>query len=272
MSSETKINYHGWSSFSIETANGTLLFDPLYRKIFGAKWSGFDDFKGADVVCLTHGHYDHYVDAPVILKKTDSKAVGSADICEHLSSHYKIDKEKLIEIKPFQEVTVSDFKITAFEWGHREVSIPKFIKEGILRARIFPSFQFAWLNMFKSPFNAPYYGFFVELPDKLRIMNYCEGFSDHMKIEEVEELGEKFEIDILFAGTQLNFEEYLARGVSALSPKTVILFHPHKALFEKLGLKSSPPEKFMETVKQSSPDVKIIMAEPNFSYKTSLLL
>ena len=272
MPSETIIKYHGWSSFSVETTNGTVLFDPLYRKIFGAKWSDFGDFKNANVICLTHGHYDHYVDAPVILNKTDSVAVGSRDICEHLSSHYKIDNENLIEIKPFQEITVSGIKIAAFEWGHREVSIPKFIKEGILRARIYPSFQFAWLNMFKSPFNAPYYGFFLELPDQLKIMNYCEGFSDHMKIEEVEELGDKYDIDILFAGTQLNFEEHLARGVAALSPKTAILFHPHQALFEKLGLKSSPPEKFMEAVKKSSPHVKLFLAEPKISYKTDILL
>ena len=272
MPSETKISYQGWSSFRVEAKNGTVLFDPLYRKIFSAKWSVSDDFKSADVICLTHGHYDHYVDAPVILKKTNAKAVGSSDICEHLFSHYKIEKENLIEIKPFQEITVSDFKITAFEWGHREVSIPKFIKEGILRARIYPSFQFAWLNMLKSPFNAPYYGFYLELPNQLKIMNYCEGFSDHMKIEEVEKLAKKFETDILFAGTQLNFEEHLARGVAALSPKTVILFHPHKALFEKLGLKSSPPEKFMEAVMKSSPHVRLLMAEPNASYNTEMLL
>ena len=82
----TKIHYHGWSSFTIETANGKLLFDPLYRKIFGAKWSSLNDFLDASVICLTHGHYDHYVDAPKILKKTDSVVVASSEICKHLSS------------------------------------------------------------------------------------------------------------------------------------------------------------------------------------------
>ena len=267
----TRIHYHGWSSFTIETANGKLLFDPLYRKIFGAKWSDFKDFQDAAVICLTHGHYDHYVDTPEILKKTDAVVVASAGICRHLSSHYGIQKEKLIPIAPFQEIRISDFAITAFEWGHREVSIPRFIKEGLLRAEFYPTLQFAWLNLFKVPFNVPYFGFYIQLPGQVGIMNYCEGFSDHMKIESVMELRDRYQTDILLAGMQLNFEEHLARGASALSPKSVVLFHPHQALFERLGLKSSPPEAFVEKLERALPEANVHIAVPGSSFEASTL-
>ena len=268
----TKIHYHGWSSFAIETASGKLVFDPMYRKIFGAKWSSLEDFQDASVICLTHGHYDHYVDAPIILKKTDAVVVASTEICRHLSSKYGIKKEKLIPIKPFQEIQISDFVITVFEWGHREVSIPRFIKEGLLRAEFFPTLQFAWLNLFKVPFNVPYYGFYVKLPEQVGIMNYCEGFSDHMKIESVKELADRYKTDILLAGMQLNFEDHVSRGAAALSPKSVVLFHPHKVLFERLGLKSSPPEKFVEKLKQALPDTNVHIATPGSSFEASTLI
>jgi beta-lactamase family protein len=268
----TSIHYHGWSSFAVETANGKLLFDPMYRKIFGAQWCGLEDFKDANVICLTHGHYDHYVDAPKILEKTDAVAVASPDICRHLSSKYGIKKEKLVPIEPFQEIQISDFTITAFEWGHREVSIPKFIKEGLLRAEFLPTLQFAWLNLFKVPFNVPYYGFHVKLPGQVGIMNYCEGFSDHMNIETVTELADRFKTDILLAGMQLDFEDHLSRGAAALSPKSVVLFHPHQVLFERLGLKSSPPETFVEKLKQALPDVNACIATPRSSFEASAMI
>jgi len=268
----TKIHYHGWSSFAVETENGKLVFDPMYRKIFGAQWAGPEDFKDASVICLTHGHYDHYVDAPRILKETDAVVVASSGICSHLSSKYGIKKEKLVPVKPFQEITISDFVITPFEWGHREVSIPKFIKEGLIRAEFLPTLQFAWLNLFKVPFNVPYYGFHVKLPDQTGVMNYCEGFSDHMKIETVKALADRFKTDILLAGMQLNFEDHVSRGAAALSPKSVVLFHPHQVLFERLGLKSSPPEKFVEKLNEALPHAKVCTAEPQSSFEVPALI
>ena len=125
-----------------------------------------------------------------------------------------------------------------------------------------PTLQFAWLNLFKVPFNVPYYGFYVKLPDGTGIMNYCEGFSDHMKIESVKALAERYRTDILLAGMQLNFEDHVVSGAADLSPKSVLLFHPHKVLFESLGLKSSPPETFTEKLRQALPDADVLIAEP----------
>ncbi len=266
MSASPRLRYFGWSSFAIESANGSLLFDPLYRTMYGARWSSLNDFRDAKVICVTHGHHDHYIDVPTIVKHTDAVVVASNDICEHLNSRYKVRKERLLPIEPFQEASISDFKITAFEWGHRKVSILRLFRGGILRAEFFSSFQSAWHNLFKVPFYAPYFGFYVQAPDNIRLMNYCEGFSNLMKIEEVRELGQRFKTDVLLAGMQLNFEEQLSEGVAALSPKKVVLFHPHEAMFEKIGLRSSSPQIFVEGVKRALPEAEVIVAKPRSSF------
>jgi len=266
MGARLNLRYLGWSCFVVESANGNLLFDPLYRKMYGAKWASLNDFRDSKVICVTHGHHDHYIDVPTILKHTDAVVVASKDICGHLNSKYEVRKERLLPIEPFQEVSVSDFKITAFEWDHRKVSISRLFRRGLFKTQFFSSFQSAWHNLFKVPFNAPYFGFYVEGPDNMRLMNYCEGFSDLMKIERVRELAQRFKTDILFAGMQLDFEKQLSEGVAALSPKKVVLFHPHEAMFEKIGLKSSPPEIFVEGVRRALPEAEVIVAKPRSSF------
>ena len=265
MSAGLKLRYLGWSSFVIEWANGNLLFDPLYRRMYGAGWASLNDFRDSKVICVTHGHHDHYIDVPTILRHTDAVVVASKDICDHLNFKYKVKKERLLPVEPFQEVSISDFTITAFEWDHRKVSISRLVRGGVLKARFFSSFQSAWHNLFKVPFNAPYFGFYVEGPDNMRLMNYCEGFSNLMKIERVRELGRSFKTDVLLAGMQLNFEKQLSEGVAALSPKKVVLFHPHEAMFEKIGLKSSPPQVFVQGVRHALPGAEVIVPKPQSS-------
>jgi hypothetical protein len=265
MSAGLKLRYLGWSSFVIESANGNLSFDPLYRSMYGARWASLDDFRDSRVICVTHGHHDHYIDIPTLLGHTDAVVVASNEICDHLNFRYKVNRERLLPIEPFQEVGVSDFKITAFEWDHRKVSISRLFRGGLFRGQFFSSFQAAWHNLFKVPFHAPYFGFYVEGPENMRLMNYCEGFSNLMRIEAVRELAQRFRTDILLAGMQLDFERQLTEGVAAVSPNKVVLFHPHEVLFEKIGLRSSPPQVFVEGVRRALPEAEVIVARPQSS-------
>ena len=106
----------------------------------------------------------------------------------------------------------------------------------------------------------PITGFSWKYPTGTTILNYCEGFSNSMEEEEVRDLGRKMRPDILLAGIQLDFEEYVAKGVEALSPKTVVLFHPHEAFFERVGLKSKPLQAFVDKIRERTPQIKIILA------------
>jgi hypothetical protein len=266
LSGKIKLTYFGWSSFDIQSGDGSLLFDPLYRKLFGWTCSSLDDFRNSRVICVTHGHFDHYVDVPRLLRETKAVVVGSDQICQHLRAKDKDNSDRLLRIAPFQEINIGTLRISAFEWGHREVRLTTFLKKGFFRAEFFPTLQLMWLNLFKVPFNAPYYGYYVKGADGIGVMNYCEGFSDAMNLKNVVELGQRFKTDVLIAGMQLNFEKQLSEGIAAISPKTVVLFHPHNVMFERLGLKSSSTQTFIERIKGKLPSVRIIVAEPRSSY------
>ena len=255
MIAEAKIKYFGWSSFMIESPGGNLLFDPFFRKMYGVKYSDPKDFAGTKVICITHGHFDHYIDSIRLLKAGDAVVVSSKKVCDHLHSTYGITRERLFPLQPYEQTLRGDFKITAFEWRHRVVNFMRIVK-----AHWVLGLHFAWISLVQAPFHAPYYGFLVEMPTGLRIMNYCEGFSNCMDVGEVRELGRRMKPDILLAGIQLDFEDYVAQGVEVLSPKTLVLFHPHEALFEKVGLKSKPPQVFIDKVRERTPRIQIILA------------
>jgi hypothetical protein len=163
-------------------------------------------------------------------------------------------------------VDVGDFRITAFEWGHREISYKKFFKEGLLRAQILPTLQFAWLNFMGSPFTAPFFGYLVECPGGLKVMNYCEGFSDAMDEKALRNLVERFHPDVVLAGAQLNFQDYVSKGIGILAPKKVFLFHPHFSMFSKLGLSSASLEEFAAQAREENPNMEVIACEPAMTY------
>ena len=219
------------------------------------------------MICVTHGHFDHYVDVPAVQKETDAIVVSSYKVCNHLNAKYKVRSERLIALEPLQEIDVCGFRIIPFEWGHRDVRMSTFLKNGVLKAAFLPTIQFAWLNLVRAPFDAPYLGFHVVDASGIRLTNYCEGFNDTMDIEGIRELGRRLKTDVLIAGAQLNFEEHVAKGVAAMSPRTVVLFHPHEVLFERLGLKSAPAERFASAVRRVSPETEAIVAKPMSCYK-----
>lgn len=257
MSDTTDIRYLGWSNIIIESASGSLVFDPFFREMYGAKWAKIEDYKDVKVICITHGHHEHYLDTPDIVKYTNAKVVGSNEVCEHLKSKYKVPEENLIPIQPMEEITVEGFKITAFTWYHRKISYLKFFQGNLITG-----LTFGLTNLLKVPTDAPFQGFFVETPEGLRLLNFAEGMNSLMPTEEMKELGDKFKPSVLVGGMQLSYEEDVGRAAQYTSPETFILYHPHTKLFDSMKIKSSPVEAFVSSVEEKAPQVKILLPEP----------
>jgi hypothetical protein len=258
MTDKPRLVYFGWSCFSVETSQGVLLFDPFFRPECGAEWAHLEDFTRTNIICLTHGHHEHYLDTPVVAKKTGAVVVAPSEICDHLKSRHGINPSQLKPINPGQTVELHGFRITAFEWRHRTINLWKaFFGGGIIHG-----LKFVYNGMIQSPFSTRKFGYHLEMPDGTTITNYCEGLNDNMVVEEVRELGRTFQTEILLTGYQLNFEKYVGLGVAALAPPKAVLFHPHEKLFAKIGIHTSPLDSFIEKIKQSTPKAEIIMSRP----------
>src|SRR3954471_4051942 len=158
------IRYFGWSSLSLETAGGTLLFDPFYRKYCGAQWFSLEDFPRADVICVTHGHEEHFVDVPSVARKTGAMVVGPPAVARFLRRRSRLPPEKVTDISPFETRELAGFRLTAFGWKHRDINLVKALGKAVFLGR---TAQIAWAlrGAAMAPFYAPYTGYHVELPD-----------------------------------------------------------------------------------------------------------
>ncbi len=259
---KSHIKYFGWSCFEISFANKKLFFDPMSRKYCDVQWSKLEDFSEADIILVTHGHQEHYQDVPDIAKYSGATVVSSPAVCNHLKWFYGVSKNQLVPIEPFQIKEIEGYKIGAFNWRHRDINPLK----AVFRPKIWDGIKWAWNGLLKCPFSAPFTGFHIQMPDGLTILNYNEGFTYNMEHKEVEEVAARYKADILLAGAQMNFEDYVAAGCKIFNSKTIVLYHPHKALFDQINVSSSTSDTFISAVNSALPDSKVIYANPGWTY------
>ncbi|MCQ2436774.1 MAG: MBL fold metallo-hydrolase [Clostridia bacterium] len=63
-----KVTWLGTASVKIESASGAVLFDPFLQFPHATNPNSLDDYKGVDDIILTHGHFDHLLTVPDLLK------------------------------------------------------------------------------------------------------------------------------------------------------------------------------------------------------------
>lgn len=271
MYSPATLKYFGWSGISIATEQSKLVFDPFFRPYCGAEWYHLDDFADAGYICVTHGHEEHFLDVPVVAKRTGAKVVAAPSVCSFLRRRHHLPPEQLIAVDPRVggEVSIPGFRISTFLWQHRDINLVKAMSKAVFQGNT-TQLSWAWSSAINAPFYSPYTGFFLELDDGVTIMNYNEGFNTKMTDREVEDLGRKFRTDILLAGMQLHFIEDVVRGVGALKPKIVILHPPHEKFHEMMGATSAPWTEFERAVNDRYPDVVTYIAAPGFELRLDM--
>ena len=96
----TTITYHGWSSLAVESPEGKLVFDPFWRSYCGAHWFGPEAFDGASVICVTHGHEEHFLDTPDVVRRTGATVVAGPAVCNFLRKRSRIPDRQLVPPGP----------------------------------------------------------------------------------------------------------------------------------------------------------------------------
>ncbi len=261
MSTKALVRYYGWSALSIESGPVKLLFDPFFRKYCGAQWFSAETFEGANVICVTHGHEEHFLDVPMIAQSTGATVVGPKAVTRFLRRRSGLSEERLATIDFQTTLELSGLRISAFHWKHRDINLVKALTKAVFQGNT-TQLSWAWSSATNAPFYAPYTGYHVVLPDGTTVLNYNEGFNTKMTEREIAELGQRFRTDVLLAGMQLDFVNDVARGAAALNPKIVLLYPPHDKFHDMMGVTSRPWEEFASAVRKRLPNAVVIVAQP----------
>ena len=256
------IKYYGWSALELRANGRSIFFDPFFRPYCGARWFDLPDFAHADLVCVTHGHEEHFLDVPSVLKASGAKAIATPSVCRFLARRNRIPAAQLLPAEWGGQVSVDGFTIGLFPWKHRDINLAKAMSKAVFHGNA-TQLSWAWSSATNAPFYSGYTGFHVALPDGRTVLNYNEGFNSKMTDQEIGELARRFpKLDVLLAGMQLHFIEDVVRGAKALSPGLVVLYPPHEKFHEMMEVQSAPWESFADAVRRVCPGSQVLIATP----------
>lgn len=74
-----KFTYYGHSAFSVEIRGITILFDPFISGNELATAVGLDTLP-ADYIVISHGHFDHILDAAAVARRTQATVIANFEI------------------------------------------------------------------------------------------------------------------------------------------------------------------------------------------------
>ncbi len=262
MSGRDFIKYYGWSAIELRAGGKSIFFDPFYRPYCGAHWFDLPDFAHADVVCVTHGHEEHFLDVPAVVKQSGAQVVATPSVCRFLARRNKVPDAQLLPTEWGAKVRVQGFEVGLFPWKHRDINLVKAMTKAVFHGNA-TQLSWAWSSATNAPFYSGYTGFCVTLPDGRTVLNYNEGFNSKMTDQDLVALRQQFpRVDVLLAGMQLNFIDDVVRGARALQPEVVMLYPPHEKFHEMMEVSSAPWTEFAAAVRRACPQMRVLIAYP----------
>jgi len=230
---QKSIRWLGHAGFVVSTPGGkTVIIDPWItdNPLCPVK---LEEITAADIVLVTHDHFDHSVNAADIAKRTGATVIAQPETAGRFKADSGLADDRII-------------------FGGFGMNIGGSVTiDGI---------TIIMTQAFHSSATGTPAGYIIQLEDGTSIYHAGDtGIFDSMQL-----LGELYKIDLalLPVGGAFTMDSYqAARALALLKPKKAIPMH-----YKTFPILEQSAERFVELAKKEAPGVEVIVMEPGQQY------
>ena len=113
-----KLTWFGTASIALETENTRILFDPFIRRNRKLLPVTVADYTGYDAILITHGHFDHLMDVPKIMKADPDVPIYCTKTPRASLMRDGIPPQRIHCIERGDECTIGNFTIRVHAGHH----------------------------------------------------------------------------------------------------------------------------------------------------------
>ncbi|MCO5143615.1 MAG: cobalamin-dependent protein [Oligoflexia bacterium] len=224
-----KLNYMGWSGFSLKSKSSsilpTILIDPP------------SDIRLEDqpyLFLITHGHPEHLIGACAYLKKLRKNPVtviASKKVCGYLRRKTANALDEFIESGDKLELNIGGWNINVFKWTHMSL-LPEGIGNKAWYLYKLLSHPVGVLKILINSFGVPIYdnmfGYRISENTSQQIIYYGEGLHRKTESKEISASIGKGKSNVLITAIEPEDLDSILASVTKANIDTIIAFEAHK--------------------------------------------
>ncbi len=256
-----KLTWFGTAGFRIESNEHTLLIDPYFKrnhKALPKQPLQPSDIQAADLILITHGHFDHIFDVPEIASKTNAMVYCGRGVDQTLIRN-GLNASRIHRVKKDGEAFhFNDLKIQAFFSHHIQFDKWLMVKTLCRMHLNLPRY----LPLLRNYPEGQVLSWRLHLEGKT-LHHFGSGGSPISELERLEQP----RLDILLVPMQghTHITRIAHRYVSSLTPKMVIPHHQDNFFPPISTLVDTKP--FVKRLQTSHPDISVQVLEINETFE-----